>query len=375
MSGGDWIVALVPWAGLACGRTADAPASAAPAERAPAPANAGEWSPALLVHRTKFDPEVIWPHAGSICLYDAQAGLLLPPDHVETWPWPEHPSGKVEWRTNNLGLLESAPTVPEKQGLRIFLTGDSHLMSVWPEESFPNVFEAELRAAGYEGCEVLNSGIGYTGPRLYLRRIERFLELDPDVVIVSFFAGNDFWDDVFVEYDMKLSTPPRVDPAYHERLKKGMERHHGALYQGLNQAYFFKHWPGMADLSLDMALSTLDEIQALCRREDIELFVVFLPTKVDVDIEDEPEVRAAALATLELSEEEAAINVRLTERAVRALGERGIPTLDPTAAMRADPRPFYWRKDHHLAVAGSAFVAEAMFGAFEPLLRKWKPAR
>jgi hypothetical protein len=106
-------------------------------------------------------------------------------------------------------LLEDAPTAKEKQGLRILVTGDSHLFVVDTRESFPNLLEAQLRAAGHAGCEVLSSGVGYTGPLLYLRRIEGFLELQPDAVVVSLFTGNDFMDELSFEYDLQKSPASR----------------------------------------------------------------------------------------------------------------------------------------------------------------------
>jgi len=341
----------------------------------PSGAPSAPWSPAMLVRRKELDAKTLCPDPGAVYVYDARAGLLLVPDHTETWEWEEHAEGRFRWSTNNLGLLETQPTEREKHGLRILVTGDSHLMVTETEKSFPNAFESELRRAGYEGCEVLDSGVGYTGPRLYLRRIERFLELQPDVVIVSFFTGNDFWDDLLTDYDVLASPKPALDRGYARRLTDCQDHHAGALYQGLNQAHFFKHWPGTAELAYSLALASLDEIHALCRRQGMALFVVLLPTKIAVDVEDEPDVRAAALASLALSEEDAAVNVRLGERLARELAERGIPTLDPTAEMRADPRPFYWRRDHHLATSGHLFVAQAMLAAFEPELRKWKTKR
>jgi hypothetical protein len=115
-------------------------------------------------------------------------------------------------------------------------------------------------------------------------------------------------------------------------------------------------------------------MRVICAEKGILFLVVILPTKIDVDVEDEPRVRAAALATLELSEEEAAVNVRLGQRLVQVLTERGVACVDPTEAMLASPVPFYWRKDHHLDVDRHLFVARAVFTVLEPLLasRGWK---
>jgi hypothetical protein len=335
----------------------------------------GAWSVAELVRRERFVPREIWTHVPRPILLDDQVGVLLEPDFEQTRPWKEHPAGHFVLKTNNMGFLSSRPTARAKSELRILVLGDSHLVIVSPDESFPHLLEVELRRSGYPACEVLNSGIGYTGPRLYLRRLERYLELEPDVVLVSFFTGNDFWDDLVLEYDLTRSRSPVQDQAaYAQRLRLSQERSSGALFQGLNQAHWFKHWPGTAELALEFALASLESIRALCEEKGILLVVLVLPSKVDVDVEDEPRARAAALATLELTEEEAAVNVRLGRRLVQALTERGVACVDPTGAMLASPVAFYWRKDHHLDVDGHAFVAQAVFTVLEPLLasRGWK---
>ncbi len=36
--------------------------------------------------------------------------------------------------------------------------------------------------------------------------------------------------------------------------------------------------------------------------------------------------------------------------------------------MRADPRPFYWRQDHHLSLAGHRYLGERLFDAIQELL-------
>ena len=330
-------------------------------------ASAAPWSIDLLVPRRVVDPEQLF-HEDPLCRFDEVGGLLLVPDADATWPWPEAPGGVLHVRTNNLGFLELEATRPEKEGLRILAVGDSHLVIVDAADSFPNVLEAKLRAAGHAGCEVINAGVGYTGPPWYLKRVEKYLELEPDVVLVAIFAGNDFWDTVLTRYDVGASPTPPLGEAYWERLRRCREQFPGALSQGLNQAHWFKHWPGSADLALREVLASMEAIQALCRAHDLPLWTVIIPTKSDVDIEDEPELRQRSLDLLELSEEEAAANLRLSERLAAALVERGIPCLDPTQAMRADPTRFYWRQDHHLAVNGHRFLAERLFETMEPSL-------
>jgi hypothetical protein len=332
-----------------------------------------DWTPDMLVPRARFSPEEIFPHASSPYVFDEQAGLLYEPRRRDVWKEAEHPRGEFVVRSNNLGLLEDGPTLWEKRGLRILVLGDSHLMVVGASESFPNLLEAQLRAAGYPDCEVLNAGIGYTSPALYLRRLEHFARLAPDVVLVSLFTGNDFWEELSLRYDISSSPTPLLDANYRQRLDRARHSFQGPLFQGLNQAYFFKHWPGTEERSFELLLESLQGIRDFCEQRQILFLLMILPTKLDVD-EDEPELRAQALSTLELSDEEATVQVRLGGRVLATLREWGVPCLDPTDAMRAEPAPLYWRSDQHLAVRGHAFLAQKLFETFERVLADhgWK---
>ncbi len=326
------------------------------------------WSVELLEPRTVLDTRALYPFADELYLHDPAAGLLLQPDREQRWPWEEHERGEVHLRTNNLGLLEETPTAEEKSGLRILVAGDSHLMVVDPAESFPNQLESRLRAAGHAGCEALNAGVGYTSPRSYLARLRHHLHLAPDVFVVSLYSGNDFWEDLIFTHDIKGSPQPRHGPGYRARLEAAKQRFEGPLSQGLNQAHFFKHWPGTAEVALREVLTSLDRTRELCEEEGIRLVTLVLPTKIDVD-EDQPEERRGALATLELTEEDAGLNRELARAFAEAMAERGVPCLDLTAEMLASPTPFFWRRDHHLAVAGHALAGERLFELLEPMLR------
>ena len=98
-------------------------------------------------------------------------------------------------------LVEAEPTEVAKRGLRILVAGDSHTQgAVGVAETFPNLLEACLRAAGRADCEVLNAGVAFTGPRCYLERLRHYLFLEPDVFVAALFTGNDFWDDLRLAY-------------------------------------------------------------------------------------------------------------------------------------------------------------------------------
>jgi len=87
---------------------------------------------------------------------------------------------------------------PKKKGVfRIVALGDSFTFGVVPRENnYLKVTEKALQDKGYD-VEILNMGIISTGPKDYVSVLaNEGLELDPDLVLVSFFMGNDFTDDI-----------------------------------------------------------------------------------------------------------------------------------------------------------------------------------
>ena len=312
--------------------------------------------------------EQLFPLKGPMYRHDPEAFLLLAPDESWHWDWEEHPAGGFDVRTNNLGFVEDEPTELAKQGLRILVAGDSHTQgAVGVAETFPNQLEACLRAAGREGCEVLNAGVAFTGPRCYLERLRHFLHLEPDVFVAALFTGNDFWDDLRLAYARDGWWVPD-DEVYQSRLRSAAERWPSAVSQGLNQAYRFAHWPLEAEQALDEVIDSFADMHELCAEHGMLFVAVVLPTKNDVD-EDDLQTRAAALEALGLDERAAAIDLELGAAFSAAMEERGIPCLDFTAEMKALPEPFYWKRDHHLSLAGNGLVAERLCERLEELLR------
>ena len=83
---------------------------------------------------------------------------------------------------------------PKKKGVfRIVALGDSFAFGVVPRENnYLKLVEKQLQDKGYN-VEVLNMGIPQTGPQDYVSVLaNEGLQLNPDLVLVSFFMGNDF---------------------------------------------------------------------------------------------------------------------------------------------------------------------------------------
>ncbi len=306
--------------------------------------------------------------------YDPVAWVRLAPDHDGSVAIPEASGGRVAMRTNNLGLREDAPTRIAKQGLRVLVVGDSHTEgSVENAQSFANVLEALENAArarhGEPPVEVLNAGVGGTGPHAFLGMVRKSTMLEPDVVVATLYSGNDLVNALTVsDFFTKRASRPR-DAAYRERLEAAKELQ-VQVAQGFNQAYYFRFAPEDVDVAVDETVRVLGSMAELCASRDVRFVVLLLPSKPDVE-DDDRETVDRILDMLDMTREEFATNLALTRRVGARLAAAGVTVVDPTDALRAaaaapGATPLYWRTDHHLDPAGHAIVARVLREALFP---------
>ena len=293
--------------------------------------------------------------------YDPLAGFVLNPDREWETRWLEHPAGRFVKVTNERGLLRREPTPLVAEGPRILVLGDSHTEGVVAtEENYPFVLESLLdREPEWKGVEVLNAGVGNTGPHLYLGMLYRHLELRPERVIATVFTGNDFWDDLHVSYLLAEEPIPNPGPAYYEPLNEVRDLWPQATWQGLNQIYRFRSVPGERERALAAVLESFERMRALCEAEGIALTVAILPTKFDTEKVIQ-RLAKRCFDRLGLEREAAGDNARLGAELAGELAARGIDVVDLLPALRAEREPCYWVRDHHLSLHGHAVVARVL---------------
>jgi len=103
-------------------------------------------------------------------------------------------------RTNSRGIVgpEVLATKPAGE-FRIVVLGDSYTVGgqVAYRQTFPAVLEQRLRAAGYANVRVINAGVGgYTTFNEAGLLAEHLAWLQPDLVVVAAFLGNDVSENV-----------------------------------------------------------------------------------------------------------------------------------------------------------------------------------
>lgn len=292
-------------------------------------------------------------------VYHPLALAVLKPDRKDTFAWPEHPEGRIEFRTNNLGFREDAPTSVTPSGPRILVLGDSQTEGVVPNrESFANVLEARLAAIG-SPTEVINAGVGATGPHNYLGQLLLHEDLRPDTVIVVIFTGNDFSHALVI--DDRIHGRPSSLRA-HTEMQEAKVRWPDRLPQAFTQALAFHDDPQAAELALAATRVICEELARQCAFLGARLLVATLPTRPELDLDDEATV-SEILEAFHLQRADLDVNARLGEQLREQLAAQGIETLDLFPVLQAAPSPRFWVKDYHLNVTGHAAVARALLKA------------
>jgi len=308
------------------------------------------------------------PSQAEYYLLDEVAGHLHRPNTQRTMAWPEHELGEIVLRTNNLGLRRDPSTSPTKppDTLRILITGDSHTDGVlFNSESVATRLEQKLNQYSLApNHEVLNGGTGHYGPHNYLGFLKRHMSLDPDRVVIVIFTGNDLMDAIagaWARGEIRIPERPRN---YMDRLEKAQEISAAVVSQGFNQLAFFNAFPQLAETAIGITVDLLKQTQVLCAEHDIGLTVVLLPSKHDVEPETDADRFQAVARALDLQGDQLLANRQMTDELRRRLEQHGISVVNPETQMTATGEEMFWRRDHHLNVAGHAALATALFEGF-----------
>jgi len=278
----------------------------------------------------------------------------------ERYEWPEHPEGHWTRVTNSAGRREDTEARSARPDLRVVIIGDSHTEGICNNnESFPNRLEARLAATRPgEVIEVVNAGTMGWSFYNYLGATHKLLdELDPDVLVVAFFSGNDFVEVLKpAHFHARSIRPPRPE-GYWERIRKVTEISSEALTQGLNQVLYFQAHPHEAELALDAAVRAFDGIRHTCEERGVPLLVVHVPSAFATQRPRVRELLDRFRSTLALSDYDLGIGPRLTHKLLMHLEESGLNVLDLTDELSAMEGRCYWF-DFHINLEANERVAE-----------------
>ncbi len=286
-----------------------------------------------------------------------------------------------DFQLNSRGFKDQEFPVEKGEHYRILGIGDSFAFGVVPYEyNYLTLLETQL-ADKVPRAQLLNMGIPAAQPQHYLELlIDEGLALEPDMVLVSFFTGNDIampltprareWHEYSYTVSLlrfaitiypklqrqrealKVMQQQRryVDDQPHGRTEEdyiALERRRSHIYS--------TGWPGFGP-RLDSAMEYLQQIRDVCGRRGIAFAVIIIPDELQVN----PELQADVLQLRRAEGESDDLDFTRPNRALsKRLAASGIPTLDLTDHFVevSRERRLYKSRDTHWNIAGNAEAA------------------
>ena len=210
------------------------------------------------------------PDRPSFYVPDPAAIYRLRPGTHARYHYPWMPPGEEVLVSINGRGFRGGETPARKSGARVVVYGDSFIeaRSTRLEDTFPVRLEAALRDRCAGPVEVVNAGVSGYGPDQVLARLDSdLLALQPDLVILALYAGNDGGD---VVRDQIWTLDPggrlrRGRPVLDEGLRSALEERSG--WRALATVRAASHlWGQPGPAATDEAASTEGAL-GLCQRE------------------------------------------------------------------------------------------------------------
>jgi hypothetical protein len=281
-----------------------------------------------------------------------------------------------DFHLNSKGFKDVEFKTQKEEGTyRILGLGDSFAFGVVSYKyNYLTLLEENLNHGGRK-TELINMGIVATGPKDYLVLLAKEgLELKPDLVLVSFFIGNDFMQDggvrrlytysyvaSFIAYLIAArgyqgqiihgaavyndSAPTLTDPVFVD-----MENQRSEIYRKQNRRF---------GNDFEAALGYLVKIKQLCDQHHIALAMVLIPDDVQVDQMLQARVVKLKQANSQVDD----FDFRLPNRLLAArLKQQNIECLDllDEFTRAGNGTVLYKPNDSHWNIAGNRLAADAI---------------
>lgn len=150
-----------------------------------------------------FAPQNTEPNPRGLYAKDPELDFVLAPKISGVSKSPEW---NVKVETNSIGIRERELTKKAIGERRILILGDSFTFGsgVEVEEVYPRQVEGFLQSGGLPNFTVINAGVPAYSTFQEVIWFERIVDLiQPDAVILGFFLGNDFHDNILLnKYDV-----------------------------------------------------------------------------------------------------------------------------------------------------------------------------
>jgi len=335
-------------------------------------------------------PQKLYRFPRGLFRNDPELVFSMTPGFVGVMSSPEF---QTHVQINSFGLRGPEIGTGKAARRRVLVLGDSFVsaLNVETQDTFVAVFEKELkRERVAESFEVVNGGTPNYGTWHEVRLLRRLLPLlDPDLVILCVYVGNDVDDNLnprkalvrdglLVERNPSSGILPKSIRVFLQR--KSMA--YVFLWNDWNR---IKGWMGWDAMDPEAAFRALIETQARPRIEEgyrvseallaelktdltskqIPLGIVLIPASIQVDVEE------AQTALGIKAERGSSYNLALPNRRWGEIARRlGLPLVDllPLFQSRGGGPSLYMKLDGHLTQEGNRVAGGAMARHLSPLL-------
>jgi hypothetical protein len=282
-----------------------------------------------------------------------------------------------DFKLNSRGFNDVEFASKQENSYRILGIGDSFAFGVVPRKyNYLKLLESQLNKKGVN-VEVLNMGIPNTGPKDYLSILVREgLELKPDMVLVSFFLGNDFADALgkrkWYSYSYLASLIHyfmTIRPQVNNGIMNKKEEYCDSCPTFQKDTYLeieygrsvmcVKGGIDLEKIGTEGALSYLIQMRNICKRKGIALTVVIIPDEAQVNLPLQTEIKNKFFAYLPNDQWDVTLPNTILVNKLKSLG---IDYLDlyESFAKASKQKVLYKPRDTHWNLAGNQLAADVI---------------
>ena len=296
----------------------------------------------------------------------------------------------TEIKTNSLGLMDVEYREKKENDFRILVLGDSFVWGGYGttlNQTFVKIVERKLNdLSSKTNYQVINGGIpGYGTDQQLLLLTEKAYRLDPDLVILSFFVGNDFLNNLetneltvidgvtvsnipgekFIE---KLRAFLLLNLHSYRIVEKGainmfgdfIQKHISGIFQQEDyQAGLFLN-PISKEMKIQYSLTgaILDKMKTYLESSDIRFALLLIPLKYQVD----DGLKEAFVRNSYGIDED--FDFEIPQKEIIGWGfQNEVVVIDLLPQLKSlnNDNDFYWKLNPHFNVEGNEVVGDIVY--------------
>ncbi|MEM1451437.1 MAG: SGNH/GDSL hydrolase family protein [Planctomycetota bacterium] len=303
--------------------------------------------------------------------YDDLSAFGSWPFSSHVLPFPEHPEGEIHVRSNDYGMWQDANVREDDPPLRILFLGDSHAAGVVSNsESFATVAGELLSATRPpRTVETLNAAVGGYDTFNELGRLKRLAHLQPEIVVVIMYGGNDFYRLAHLERYFRGRGPAQRSARRTIEQNKAWGSIGSMKAQEFQQVDYYRNSPDDVSPTVEIAAEITSQMAEVCEEIGAELVLAYLPPPLTVQPRFFEDEKATAQFASDATDEDIAISDRIADLVLADAEARGIRTHDLRPAFHASEEQLYWSYDKHINIRGHRLLGEELHALIDEMSR------